>query len=116
MTSVERVHEYITLEKEPLNDGLIKPSENWPSSGEIEFDNVSFAYDPSLQTVLKNVSFKINSHEKVGIVGRTGAGKSTIFETLFRIAEPNGIVIIDGVNIQDISLHDLRSKIAIIPV
>ncbi len=116
MTSVERVNEYIKLEKEQLHKCIIKPFDNWPASGQIEFDNVSFSYDKKLPKVLKNVSFKINNNEKVGIVGRTGAGKSTIFETLFRMAEPDGTVIVDGINVQDISLYDLRSKIAIIPV
>jgi ABC-type multidrug transport system fused ATPase/permease subunit len=116
MTSVERVNEYISLEKEPLDSGLVRPFDNWPSNGEIEFDNVSFSYDPSLPKVLKNLTFKTNPREKIGIVGRTGAGKSTIFEALFRMAEPDGTISIDGLSIKDLCLHDLRSKIAVIPV
>jgi ABC-type multidrug transport system fused ATPase/permease subunit len=116
MTSAERINEYTKLEKEKLGAGKIKAAEDWPQNGEIVFDNVSFAYDESLPNVLKNVSFKINPREKIGVVGRTGAGKSTIFQTLFRMAEPDGTVSIDGVNIKDLSLHELRSKISIIPV
>jgi ABC-type multidrug transport system fused ATPase/permease subunit len=116
MTSVERINEYIALAKEPLKTGVIEPLHSWPPNGEIEFRNVSFSYDPSLPSVLKDVSFKIKAREKVGIVGRTGAGKSTIFETLFRMAEPCGDIIIDGINTKHISLHNLRSSIAIIPV
>ena len=116
MVSVERINEYTKLDRENLENETVKAPINWPSDGEITFDNVSFTYDQNLPNVLKNVSFKINGREKVGIIGRTGAGKSTIFQTLFRMAEPNGDVIIDGVNIKDISLHELRSKIAIIPV
>jgi ATP-binding cassette subfamily C (CFTR/MRP) protein 4 len=116
MTSAERINEYTKLEKEKLNEGNIKAPKDWPQYGEIVFENVSFAYDETLPSVLKNVSFKINANEKIGVVGRTGAGKSTIFQTLFRMAESEGTVCIDGVNINDLSLHELRSKISIIPV
>jgi ABC-type multidrug transport system fused ATPase/permease subunit len=116
MTSAERVSEYTLLERESIKKGSTKPPPNWPSTGEIFFNDVSFAYDENLPYVLKNVTFKINAREKVGVVGRTGAGKSTIFQTLFRMAEPDGAVLIDGVNIKDLSLHDLRTKISIIPV
>jgi ATP-binding cassette subfamily C (CFTR/MRP) protein 4 len=118
MTSVERVDEYAQLQQEGLNNSeLVKvtPPADWPQNGEIVFENVSFAYDDNLPPVLKNVSFRIEANEKVGIVGRTGAGKSTIFQTLFRMAEPDGNVFIDGLNIKQISLKDLRSKISIIP-
>ena len=116
MTSVERIIEYADLEKEPLEKGKIKPAEDWPQNGDISFDNVSYAYDEGLANVLKNVSFEIASNEKVGIIGRTGAGKSTIFQTLFRMSEPSGSILIDGVDTKDVSLHDLRSRISIIPV
>ena len=116
MTSVERINEYIQLEKEELEKGEIqKLNEDWPQNGGIIFKNVSFAYDITLANVLKDVSFEIKPREKIGIVGRTGAGKSTIFQTLFRMAEPSGTVLIDEVNIKELSLHALRSKISIIP-
>jgi ABC-type multidrug transport system fused ATPase/permease subunit len=116
MTSVERVNEYIDIEKESVHHGVIKPRSKWPEKGEIEFKQVSFAYDPSSPTVLKNLTFRINAREKIGIVGRTGSGKSTIFETLLCTGSSSGSILIDGVPIKDLSLHDLRSRIAVISV
>jgi ABC-type multidrug transport system fused ATPase/permease subunit len=116
MISVERINEYMQLEKETVDERVSRAKTTWPSVGEIQFDAVSFAYDDGQQTVLKNVSFKINGKEKIGIIGRTAAGKSTIFQTIFRMAESSGTVLIDGIDISQIGLHDLRSKIAIIPV
>ena len=98
------------------NNEKIKPPKEWPTKGEIIFDNVSFSYDENLPDVLKELSFKINPGEKIGIVGRTGAGKSSIIQTLFRMAEPSGNILIDDINIKDIDLNELRSKISIIPV
>ncbi|CAF0703150.1 unnamed protein product [Brachionus calyciflorus] len=115
MTSVERVFEYTALDIESLETGKTKPPKDWPSSGEIKFENVSFRYDKNLSAVLSDLNLIINSSEKIGIVGRTGAGKSSIIQTLFRIAEPEGSISIDGVNIKDLSLHDLRCKLSIIP-
>jgi len=79
----------------------------------VEFKQVSLAYESS--TVLKNLSFSINAKEKIGIVGRTGAGKSSIIAALFRMTEPSGDIFVDGVKINDIGLHDLRKNISIIP-
>ncbi len=116
ITSVERINEYITLPTEVLDKGLIQPPEAWPEHGQIVFDNVSFAYDEHLPTILKSLTFTIDSRDKVGIVGRTGSGKSTVIQTIFRMAELSGVVIIDGFNIMDVSLFDLRNKVSIIPV
>jgi ABC-type multidrug transport system fused ATPase/permease subunit len=117
MTSTERVMQYTSLPSEVPENKVVKSVPNdWPHKADIKFENVSFAYDVGLPKVLRNVSFQINASETVGVVGRTGAGKSTIFQTLFRMAEPDGKVFIDGVNIKDISLNDLRSRISIIPV
>ena len=116
MTSVERILEYTELDKEPLDNGRIKAEKEWPEKGEIKFENVSFSYAKNLPAVLKDLSFEIKAGEKVGIVGRTGAGKSSIIQTLFRIAEPNGTVLIDNVDIKQLSLHELRSALSIIPV
>ena len=105
-------------EKEKTNLSVQQrhPGNEWPQNGEIQFESVSFRYDPSLPFVLQDVSFRIEAGEKVGIVGRTGAGKSSIIQTLFRMAQPNGCIRIDGVNICKIELKHLRSKISIIPV
>lgn len=116
MTSVERILEYTALDSEPLTTGKTKPYENWPENGNIKFENVCFSYAKNLPYVLNDLSFEIKSQEKIGVVGRTGAGKSSIIQALFRMAEPVGSIIIDGINIKDISLHDLRKKLSIIPV
>ncbi len=116
MTSIERINEYILLEKENTDKNHLTAIDSWPENGQVIFDSVSFAYDNHLPDVLKNVSFTINPKEKVGIVGRTGSGKSTVFQAMLRVAEPSGLLIIDGINIKDLSLKDLRSKISVIPV
>jgi ATP-binding cassette subfamily C (CFTR/MRP) protein 4 len=116
MTSVERIVEYSNLDGEDVKTGRIMPSSDWPQHGKIIFDDVSFSYDKHLPNVLSNITFCINPKEKIGIVGRTGAGKSTVFQTLFRMAEPTGTIYIDDIDINGISLYQLRSKIAIIPV
>lgn len=92
-----------------------KPKNEWPEEGKIEFKNVFLRYAPTESPVLKNLSFVIFPREKVGIVGRTGAGKSSLIQALFRLAEMDGAIEIDGVNTSEIGLHDLRSKISIIP-
>lgn len=92
-----------------------KPKESWPEEGKIEFKNVYMKYDAAEPPVLKNLNFVIYPQEKIGIVGRTGAGKSSLISTLFRLAELDGVIEIDGVKINEIGLHDLRSKISIIP-
>jgi ABC-type multidrug transport system fused ATPase/permease subunit len=118
MTSVERVLEYYDLPGEESKARKAKAVGNtWPSKGELQFMNVSFKYDEKCSTnVLKELSFKINSGEKIGIVGRTGAGKSSIIQALFRMGEQTGEILIDQVNIQDLRLYDLRSRFAFIPV
>ena len=116
MTAVERVLEYRNLPSEKLEDGEKKVDKGWPRTGDICFENVSYSYDKNLPPVLKELTFKINSGEKIGIVGRTGAGKSSIVQTLFRMAEPDGKIFIDNLHVKYISLHALRSKLSIIPV
>ncbi|CAM5999085.1 unnamed protein product, partial [Sphagnum balticum] len=88
----------------------------WPTSGNIDFRKYSTCYRAGLDPVLKNLSVTIKGGEKVGVVGRTGAGKSSMTLALFRIIEPtSGTIIIDGVDVTKIGLHDLRSKLTIIP-
>lgn len=116
MNSTERIHHYGTqLEEEAaLRVGNIRPT--WPEHGEIIFDNVEMRYRDGLPLVLKGLSMHVRAGERIGVVGRTGAGKSTIMSTLFRLQElSGGSIVIDGVDISQIGLHDLRSKLAIIP-
>jgi ATP-binding cassette subfamily C (CFTR/MRP) protein 4 len=116
MTAVERVLEYSDLDCEPLDKGQLRAPKDWPTKGEIVFEDVSFRYDKNLPNVLNGLTFRIESGEKIGVVGRTGVGKSSIVQTLFRMAEPAGTILIDGLNIKDICLHDLRNQLSIIPV
>lgn len=118
MTSVERIVEYQDLEQEaPANSKKeAKPKENWPDNGAIQFDHMSLAYGKDAEKpVLRDLNCTISGGEKIGIVGRTGAGKSSMITALFRLTEPSGAIKIDGVNIQSIGLDDLRRKISIIP-
>jgi ABC-type multidrug transport system fused ATPase/permease subunit len=120
MTSVERLHRYWQLEAEPevsLVAGHSSLAEqSWPSEGRIEVRNLSVRYAPHLPLVLKNVSFDVPARSKVGIIGRTGSGKSTLFQTLFRFVEPAvGTIYIDGVDIRTVPLQRLRRALAIIP-
>ncbi|AET40393.1 ATP-binding cassette transporter YOR1 Ecym_5660 [Eremothecium cymbalariae DBVPG len=118
MNSAERVLSYAnSLPKEaPYRIPEMAPPKAWPERGAITFDNVALAYRPGLPLVLQDVSFHISSGEKIGICGRTGAGKSTITNALYRLVElSNGSVTIDGVDIATIGLYNLRSKLSIIP-
>ena len=118
MISTERIMAYSRLEPEASLETLPpdqKPPEDWPSRGELKFEDVAFRYSPELPLVLKNLSFSVRASEKVGIVGRTGAGKSSLLSVLYRLAEPYGQITIDGVNTKSIGLHDLRKKMSIIP-
>ncbi|XP_078513731.1 ATP-binding cassette sub-family C member 4 [Lissotriton helveticus] len=115
MISVERVLEYTQLEKEAAWESKKRPPPDWPSKGVIAFENVNFAYSLDGPLVLKHLTALIRSKEKVGIVGRTGAGKSSLISALFRLAEPEGKIWIDKVLISELGLHDLRKKMSIIP-
>lgn len=117
MTSVERVLEYSHVEKEPPleSEPDKKPPDTWPEEGRVIFSRVYMAYSPNDPPVLKNLSFTIEPKQKVGIVGRTGAGKSSLIIALFRLVEIQGDIIIDNMLTRNIGLHDLRSKISIIP-
>eukprot|EP01126_Amoeba_proteus_P056636 TRINITY_DN7137_c0_g1_i2.p1 TRINITY_DN7137_c0_g1~~TRINITY_DN7137_c0_g1_i2.p1 ORF type:complete len:679 (-),score=153.04 TRINITY_DN7137_c0_g1_i2:44-2080(-) len=117
MAYYERLQEYNhTLQSEAPRITNVVPSPSWPDEGKIEFKNVEVRYRPDLPPVLKSASFTVRPREKVGIVGRTGAGKSTLTMALFRLIEPTGgAVMIDGIDISVIGLDNLRSKLAIIP-
>ncbi|KAM6164011.1 ATP-binding cassette sub-family C member 3 isoform 1-T1 [Rhynchocyon petersi] len=117
IVAVERVKEYTKTETEaPWVVEGSRPPKGWPSRGEVEFRSYSVRYRPGLDLVLKDLSLCVRGGEKVGIVGRTGAGKSSMTLCLFRILEAAaGEILIDGLNVADIGLHDLRSQLTIIP-
>ncbi|XP_078147164.1 ATP-binding cassette sub-family C member 4-like [Centroberyx gerrardi] len=115
MTSVERVVEYTELESEAPWQTQKRPPPEWPSQGLVTFDRVNFSYSADGPLVLHNMKAMFRPKEKVGIVGRTGAGKSSLVSALFRLAEPQGKIYIDGVLTSEIGLHDLRQKMSIIP-
>lgn len=122
MTSVERVQEYINLKAETdtkvddSNDEK-KPDQTrvWAKKGEIQFIDLSLKYSEQSERTLKSLNLKINSGEKIGICGRTGAGKSSIIQAIFRLAHNEGVIRIDSVDISTVPLRELRKNISIIP-
>ncbi|XP_061472003.1 ATP-binding cassette sub-family C member 3 isoform X5 [Rhineura floridana] len=117
IVAVERVKEYSETKTEaPWIIQDKRPPEDWPTQGEVQFTNYSVRYRKGLDLVLKDLSLNVKGGEKIGIVGRTGAGKSSMTLCLFRILEAvEGEIKIDGMRISEIGLHDLRSKLTIIP-
>ncbi|CAH1736130.1 unnamed protein product [Aphis gossypii] len=117
MTSVERVLEYTNVPQEAELESSQdkKPPKEWPDKGQIVFENFYLRYSLDTAHVLKNLNIQILAMEKIGIVGRTGAGKSSLIGALFRLALNEGNITIDGIEIHELGLHDLRSKISIIP-
>ncbi|XP_029448719.1 multidrug resistance-associated protein 7-like isoform X2 [Rhinatrema bivittatum] len=116
LVSVERAQEYSTELPKEREQETIQVAPDWPSEGHVEFRNVGLAYRAGLPNALDGVNFTIAPGEKVGIVGRTGSGKSTMFLALFRMMELNGgQILIDNVDIRLVALEKLRSKLAIIP-
>ncbi|GBM27210.1 Multidrug resistance-associated protein 1 [Araneus ventricosus] len=118
MVSVERIHEYsqLTPEASWKTESIRFDLNSWPSKGAITFQNYKMRYREGMELVLQGINVDILPRQKVGVVGRTGAGKSSIALALFRIVEPTeGTIFIDGVDTSVLGLHDLRSKITIIP-
>jgi ABC-type multidrug transport system fused ATPase/permease subunit len=118
MTSVERLEHYTQLppEKQASSCEPSLTKTNRPSGGKIEFQHVESRYHDSLPPTLKGLNFTVNPRETIGIVGRTGSGKSTVFQALYRLIPlEKGKIRIDGVDISDIPLPTLRKKIAIVP-
>ncbi|XP_061604278.1 multidrug resistance-associated protein 1 isoform X2 [Phyllopteryx taeniolatus] len=117
IVAVERVKEYSDTEKEA--EWTHEPSSlapGWPTEGRIEFRGFALRYRPDLDLAIRNITVSVSGGEKVGIVGRTGAGKSTLTLALFRIIEAaEGQIFIDGINIAELGLHELRSRITLIP-
>ncbi|CAL8283935.1 unnamed protein product [Arctogadus glacialis] len=116
IVAVERVSEYSELETEAEWSSDTRPPGTWPDAGRLQFENYKVRYRPELDLVLNGITCDISSTEKIGIVGRTGAGKSSLTNCLFRIIEAaEGRILIDGIDISKIGLHDLRSRLTIIP-
>ncbi|KAM6272176.1 ATP-binding cassette sub-family C member 10 isoform 3-T4 [Spheniscus humboldti] len=116
MVSVERTEEYTTDVPMESQGKLVQVAADWPSQGLVEFQQVVLAYREGLPNALDGVNFTVYPGEKVGIVGRTGSGKSTLFLALFRMLElKSGRILLDGVDSQLVGLEELRSRLAIIP-
>lgn len=114
MNAAERVIEYTKLEME--NQGGEDAPAGWPTEGKIEVDNLTVGYAPDLPPVLKGLSFEVQPNQRVGIVGRTGAGKSSLTLAFFRFLEAReGRIVVDGIDISKLKLCDLRGRLAIIP-
>jgi len=118
MVSVERMHQYCGLDSEAeLELSSDSPlADAWPSRGDVQIKNLQMRYRPELPFVLDGINLVIKAGERVGVVGRTGSGKSSLLITLMRICEANsGNVLIDDVDVRSIGLHMLRGRTAIIP-
>lgn len=116
MNSIERIEEYLDLPEEDWGEEKPRPSPTWPSSGNLELRELFLSYRPDLPPVLRGVSLRVQGGDRVGIVGRTGAGKSTLFLAITRIMEPKpGMVFLDGVDITTLPLECVRQAIAVIP-
>ncbi|KAJ3191280.1 hypothetical protein HK101_007909 [Irineochytrium annulatum] len=117
MVAVERLLEYTKLEPEAPEHTDTAPPQNWPSSGEVIMKSMSLTYPSAPRPVLNDINVNIPGGAKVGVVGRTGAGKSSLLQALFRLVEPSPAesVFIDGVPTSKLGLTDLRNRISIIP-
>ncbi|KAI9174448.1 hypothetical protein LWI28_017471 [Acer negundo] len=117
IVSVERLEQYMHIPDEAKTIAESRqPEDNWPATGKVEITNLKVRYRPDAPLVLQGISCVIEGGHKVGIVGRTGSGKTTLISALFRLVEPtDGEIIIDGLNISNVGLHDLRSHLGIIP-
>ncbi|KAK3145251.1 hypothetical protein QOZ80_4AG0326240 [Eleusine coracana subsp. coracana] len=117
MVAVERVNQFSNLPSEAawkIEDHF--PPQNWPTHGDINIRDLKVRYRPNTPLILKGINLSISGGEKIGVVGRTGSGKSTLIQALFRLVEPaEGKMIIDGIDICALGLHDLRSRFGIIP-
>ena len=114
MTSVERVMTYTKLDPEPGYDVERRPPEHWPGEGNITFQDVSLTYYPGGPQVLKKINLNIKGGAKIGVPGRTGAGKSSFVAALLRMPEGDGEIMVDGVNITRINLQQARRCISVL--
>lgn len=115
LTSAERVLEYRDMEAEKQPKKPITVQKLWPFEGWVEFRSVYYRYHVEADPVLRDLSFVLKPCEKIGIVGRTGAGKSSLIGALFRLAPIEGEILIDGIDTSTVTLGDLRKRLAIIP-
>ena len=116
MTSTERVLAYVQLPSEAARQGPTPLPASWPQSGHVVFSDVSLRYRDDTPLVLRGLSFEVRAGEKVGVCGRTGAGKSSLFVALFRLVElSQGQVLVDGVDCASVGLQQLRTRLAVIP-
>lgn len=115
LVSVERIQEYSDLESERQPIKEHDQLQNWPNNGHVEFRNVTYKYAYETEPVLHHISFEVLPKMKICVVGRTGAGKSSLIGALFRMAHIKGEILIDGIDTATIGLQLLRSKISIIP-
>lgn len=117
MISVERILQFSNIPSEaPLVIDDCRPQPEWPVEGRIELENLHVQYAPSLPMVLQGITCTFPGGNKIGVVGRTGSGKSTLIQALFRLVEPSaGRILIDGIDIGKMGLQDLRSRLGIIP-
>ncbi|KAK7337441.1 hypothetical protein VNO77_18016 [Canavalia gladiata] len=117
MVSVERIKQFTNISSESawnIKDHL--PPSHWPDKGNVDIEDLEVRYRPNTPLVLRGITLSINGGEKIGVVGRTGSGKSTLIQVLFRLVEPSGgKIIIDSIDISVLGLHDLRSRFGIIP-
>lgn len=114
--AVERVQEYTRIEPEAARESASPPPPSWPSEGAVEVRDLLMSYRPGQPPVLNGLSFSIQPSQKIGVCGRTGAGKSSLFQALFRMMEPTaGSMKFDGVDICALGLDDVRNAISIIP-
>ncbi|RDX62968.1 ABC transporter C family member 10, partial [Mucuna pruriens] len=115
--SVERLNQYMHIpsEAEEVIEGNRPPS-NWPVAGKVELNDLQIRYRPDGPLILHGITCTFKAGHKIGIVGRTGSGKSTLIGALFRLVEPaGGKIVVDGIDISSIGLHDLRSRFGVIP-
>lgn len=115
MVSVERALEYMDIPQEELH-GCQALNPDWPHQGVIEFHNVTLRYLPSLPAALCDINFTVGEGMQVGIIGRTGAGKSSVLNALFRITPIcTGYILVDGINIADVPVRELRTHFSVVP-
>ena len=114
MTSVERVMTYTKLDSEPGYKVGRLPPENWPREGNITFQNVSLTYYPGGPQILKKINLDIHGGAKIGVAGRTGAGKSSFVAALMRMPDADGDIMVDGIRIKEINLREARRCISVL--